>query len=61
MDKYILIADDNEGILDILSTYVTKEGFSPIIAHDGEEALKKFNDYKPLLLLLDVKIGRAHV
>ena len=54
LDKYLLIADDNEGILDILSTYVTKEGFSPVIAHDGEEALKMFMEYKPLLILLDV-------
>lgn len=38
MSKYILIADDNDGILEILNTYVTKEGFSPIIAHDGDEA-----------------------
>ena len=54
MNKYLLIADDNEGILDILTTYVTKEGFLPIIAHDGVEAIKKFMEYKPLLLLLDV-------
>ena len=54
LNKYLLIADDNEGILDILTTYATKEGFSPIIAHDGVEALKKFMEYKPLLLLLDV-------
>ena len=54
MNKYLLIADDNDGILDILTTYVTKEGFFPIIAHDGDEALKKFIEYKPLLLLLDV-------
>jgi two-component system response regulator ResD len=54
LNKYLLIADDNEGILDILKTYVTKEGFIPIIAHDGVEALKKFMEYRPLLLLLDV-------
>jgi len=54
LNKYLLIADDNDGILDILTTYVTKEGFFPIIAHDGDEALKKFIEYKPLLLLLDV-------
>ncbi len=58
MDKYLLIADDNEGILDILSTYVTKEGFSPLIAHDGEEALKLFKDYRPILLLLDVMMPK---
>ena len=54
MNKYLLIADDNDGILDILTTYVTKEGFLPIIAHDGVEAIKKFMEYKPVLLLLDV-------
>ena len=54
MNKYLLIADDNDGILDILTTYVTKEGFLPIIARDGVEAIKKFMEYKPLLLLLDV-------
>lgn len=58
MNKYILIADDNDGILDILSTYVTKEGYFPIIAHDGEEALTKFMDYKPILLLLDVMMPK---
>lgn len=58
MDKYILIADDHEGILEILSTYVTKEGFSPLLAHDGEEALTKFVEYRPLLLLLDVMMPK---
>lgn len=58
MTKYLLIADDNEGILDILTTYVTKEGYSPIIAHDGEETIRKFIEYKPLLLLLDVMMPK---
>lgn len=54
MNKYILIADDNEGILDILKTYVSKEGFYPLLAKDGHEAVNIFNEYNPLLLLLDV-------
>lgn len=58
MSKYLLIADDNEGIIDILKTYVIKEGFSPLIAHDGEEALKMFAEYKPLLILLDVMMPK---
>jgi len=58
LNKYLLIADDNDGILDILSTYVTKEGFLPLIAHDGEEALKMFKEYKPLLMLLDVMMPK---
>lgn len=58
MNKYLLIADDNDGILDILKTYVTKEGFLPIIAHDGEEAIEMYIKYKPLLLLLDVMMPK---
>jgi two-component system response regulator ResD len=58
MKKYLLIADDNDAILDILKTYVIKEGYSPIIAYDGEEALKKFIDYRPILVLLDVMMPK---
>ncbi|SPF33861.1 Transcriptional regulatory protein SrrA [Candidatus Desulfosporosinus infrequens] len=54
LSKNILIADDNDAILEILHRYVTKEGFSPILAHDGKEALKKFFQFAPVLLLLDV-------
>lgn len=60
MPKYILIADDNEVILDILKTYIIKEGFTPILAHDGEEVLKMFSDYTPLLILLDVMMPKKN-
>lgn len=58
MNKNILIADDNNDILEILHRYVTKEGFSPILAHDGEEAFKKFFEFAPALLLLDVMMPK---
>lgn len=58
MDKYLLIADDNSGILDILSTYAKREGFSPLIAHDGEETIKLFKDCRPVMLLLDVMMPK---
>lgn len=58
LNKYILIADDNEGILDILKAYVAKEGFTPILAHDGLDAINKFNEYSPLLILLDVMMPK---
>lgn len=58
MNKYILIADDNDGILDILKTYVLKEGFTPILAHDGVETMHIFAQYSPLLLLLDVMMPK---
>lgn len=58
MNRFILIADDHEGILDILKSYVIKEGYTPILAHDGEETLKLFMEYSPLLLLLDVMMPK---
>lgn len=58
MNKLILIADDHDDILEILQRYVSKEGYIPIIAHDGEEAIQKFKEYTPILLLLDVMMPK---
>lgn len=52
--QYILIADDNRDITDILSAYVKKEGYEPLIAENGEEAEKMFQKYAPAAILLDV-------
>ncbi|KGP75309.1 transcriptional regulator [Desulfosporosinus sp. Tol-M] len=58
MNKHILIADDNDGILEILKSYVYKEGYTPLIAHDGEEAMKMYYEYSPVLLLLDIMMPK---
>lgn len=52
--QYILIADDNKDITDILSVYVKKEGYEPLIAKDGVEAEKLFEKHDPVAILLDV-------
>ena len=44
--KKILIADDNKQITTILSGYAKKEGFEPVIALDGAEALDKYLQYE---------------
>ena len=54
----ILIADDNEDITDILSTYIEKEGYEPVVARDGEEALKLFDEEIPALVLLDIMMPK---
>lgn len=58
MEKSVLIADDNTGIVDILATYISKEGYSPIKAYDGEDALIKFRANNPLIVLLDVMMPK---
>lgn len=56
--QYILIADDNQDITDVLSTYTKKEGYEPIIASDGEEAFRMFEQYNPIAVLLDVMMPK---
>lgn len=54
MSQYILIADDNTSISEILSKYVKKEGYNPIIANTGLEAIELFKSHNPILILLDI-------
>lgn len=53
-EKLILIADDNESIIDILKKYIVKEGYKAISSSDGIDAVEKFRSYGPSLILLDV-------
>ena len=55
---YILIADDNTDITDVLSAYIKKEGHDPVIAGDGIEAMERFREYNPSCVLLDVMMPR---
>ncbi len=54
--KKILIADDNKQITTILSSYAKKEGWEPVIALDGREALDLFFKHQNeiSMVLLDV-------
>ena len=54
----ILIADDNADITKVLAAYTTKEGYNPVIATDGEEALKLFEKTAPSAVLLDVMMPK---
>ena len=58
MDKNILVVDDNEGIVDVLTTYVEREGYQAITACDGEEAILKYKKYNPVLILLDIMMPK---
>lgn len=54
--KRILIVDDDENIAELISLYLIKECFDTEIAGNGEEALAKFQTYKPHLMLLDIML-----
>lgn len=52
----ILIVDDNEQILKILTQYVQAEGWPYLTARSGEEALSLFDAASPSLMLLDIML-----
>lgn len=57
--RKMLIADDNKQITSILEEYAKKEGYTPIIAFDGAEAMAKFEREDPDILLLDVMMPKT--
>lgn len=56
MPQKILIVDDDLTILKVEEYNLEKAGYEVITAHDGEEALKKVQEEKPDLIILDVKM-----
>lgn len=54
----ILVADDDQNICELLRLYLEKEGFTPILAFNGEDAVEKFKNEKPDLVLLDIMMPK---
>jgi len=52
--KTILVADDENDILEIVSYNLLKEGYNVYTARDGNEALEKAKVIEPDLLILDI-------
>ena len=52
----ILIADDEESIIEVVKIYLEKEGYSVLTALDGDTALKLEIAEKPDLLILDIML-----
>ncbi len=57
-NKKILIVDDDENICELLRLYLNKEGFEPIVANDGENAIECTKLYFPSLILLDIMLPK---
>ncbi len=56
MNEKILIVEDDPSILTGLIDLLTGEGFKVTFARDGIEAINKYNNEKPDLILLDIMI-----
>lgn len=56
--KLVLIIDDDDGVRELLTFLVKKEGFRVECAVDGEEGFQKAERLRPDLILLDLMMPR---
>ena len=52
----ILVVDDERNIVELIRLYMEKEGFETICAYTGDEALSKFKEENPDLIVLDLML-----
>lgn len=52
----VLIVDDDRDLSSLLSALMKKEGFTSMVAHDGETALQMVPEAMPDMLLVDLKM-----
>jgi len=52
----VLVADDDDDILELVSYILSGEGYDVVVAHDGAEALELARQARPSLAVLDVSM-----
>lgn len=57
-NRKILVVDDESDMQIYVSTVVETMGFTPLVAADGPEALKKAREFQPALVILDVMMPK---
>lgn len=57
-DPCVLVVDDDEAIRQMLMAVLTKDGMSVITAADGVEAVARFADLHPAVVLMDIRMPR---
>ena len=56
MKQKILVVDDEISICDLLKISLEAEGYEVSAAHDGKDALRKIEAFRPDLLVLDIML-----
>ena len=55
----VLLVEDEESYVDALTVTLTREGFAVEVARDGAEALDRFDEVRPDLVLLDLMLPKV--
>ena len=54
----VLLVEDEESFVEALTVGLSREGFRVVVARDGVEALTKFDESRPDVVLLDVMLPK---
>jgi two-component system, OmpR family, alkaline phosphatase synthesis response regulator PhoP len=60
MEDRILVVDDEKSIADAIVYGLRREGYHVESAYNGEEALKKIKDIRPLVIILDLMMPKLN-
>jgi len=58
MAKQVLVVDDDRNTVKFLSVLLSEHGFDPVPAYDGTEGLRKVEQSRPDLVVLDVMMPK---
>ena len=56
--KSVLIVEDDAKIRQLVKVYLEREGYEALEAENGEDALEKFKQFDPCLVILDLMLPR---
>jgi CheY-like chemotaxis protein len=59
-NKHVLVVDDEPFLSRALSFILKKEGFDVAVAVDGEDALQKVAENKPIMIFLDIMMPKKN-
>jgi CheY-like chemotaxis protein len=54
----LLVVDDDEAIREIMSAMLTEQGYEIVTAEDGRQALELLPQFRPHLLVTDLRMPR---
>ncbi len=57
-NQKVLVVDDDRNICELIRLYLEKEGFSVVMAYDGQSAIELFKETTPAVVLLDVMLPK---
>jgi two-component system response regulator RegX3 len=59
VNSRVMVVEDEESFIEALQVGLGREGFEVVVARDGAEALSRFDEMNPDILLLDVMLPKV--